>query len=59
MTYTANEYIDLLDTYSGHRAMDDGARALLYDRIRRRIETRPGQQVRKTYVAILNVATRL
>lgn len=58
VTYTTNEYIDLLDTYSGHRAMDDGARALLYDRIRRRIETRPEQQVRKTYVAILNVARR-
>lgn len=59
VSYTADEYIDVLDTYSGHRVMDGDARARLYDRIRRRIETRAEQTIRKTYLAILNVATRL
>ena len=59
VSYTADEYIDVLDTYSGHRAMDSGSRTQLYDRIRRRIEAQPEQKVRKTYLAILNVAQRL
>ena len=57
--YSPDEYIAVLDTYSGHRSMDDGARKTLYDRIRRRIESRPGQRVTKTYLATLNVARRL
>ena len=56
--YTANDYLALLDTYSGHRALDDTTRARLYERIRRRIEARSGT-VRKTYLALLNVARRL
>ncbi len=54
--YTAEEYIAVLDTYSGHRALDDETRERLYERIRRRIERRPGGKVRKTYLATLNVA---
>jgi SAM-dependent methyltransferase len=56
--YTADEYISLLDTYSGHRALDDGRREQLYDRIRRRIEGRPEPRVAKTYITMLNVARK-
>jgi SAM-dependent methyltransferase len=58
VTYTASQYVDVLDTYSGHRALDDERRAELYRRIRRRIEARGGT-VRKTYLAVLNVARRV
>jgi SAM-dependent methyltransferase len=56
MTYTADSYIALLETYSGHRALDAERRARLFDLIRARIDSRPGGEVRKTYLAILNVA---
>jgi SAM-dependent methyltransferase len=56
VVYSADEYIAVLDTYSGHRALDHATRDRLYERIRRRIEQRPEQKVRKTYLATLNVA---
>jgi SAM-dependent methyltransferase len=56
--YTADEYIALLDTYSGHRALDDERRQELYRRIRRRIEARPDGRVTKTYLTMLNVARK-
>jgi SAM-dependent methyltransferase len=56
--YTADEYIAVLDTYSGHRALEDDRRRRLYERIRRRAEARPEGKVRKTYLATLNVAKR-
>jgi SAM-dependent methyltransferase len=56
--YAADEYIDVLNTYSGHRAFDDDTRERLLSRIRQRIEARPGRTVRKTYPAMLNVAER-
>jgi SAM-dependent methyltransferase len=56
--YTADEYIAVLDTYSGHRALDDETRQRLFERIYRRIRARPDQKVRKTYLAMLNVAQR-
>jgi SAM-dependent methyltransferase len=59
VAYTADEYIGVLNTYSGHRALDDDTRERLLARIRRRVETRPGGQVRKTYLAMLNLAERL
>jgi protein-L-isoaspartate O-methyltransferase len=59
VSYTADDYIGVLNTYSGHRALDDDTRERLLSRIRRRIEARPGRQVRKTYLAILNVAERI
>jgi SAM-dependent methyltransferase len=59
VVYTANEYIDVLNTYSGHRAFDEGTRERLLARIHRRAEARPGGRVRKTYLAMLNVAERL
>ena len=54
--YTADEYIAVLDTYSGHRSMADDQRRELYRRIRERIGERI---VRKTYLFALNLATRL
>ena len=57
--YTADEYIALLNTYSGHLAFDGKTREQLLTRIHRRIETRPDGKVRKTYLAMLNVAERV
>ena len=56
--YTSAQYIDVLNTYSGHRAFDDATRHALYERISRRIESRPDRTVRKSYLATLNVARR-
>jgi len=59
VTYTADEYIAVLDTYSVNRAHDDETRERLFSRIHRRIEARPEGTVRKTYLGILNVAELL
>ena len=59
MTYTADEYIAVLETYSGHHAYGDKARELLNERIHRRISARPAGTVRKSYLATLHVAPRL
>jgi RimJ/RimL family protein N-acetyltransferase/SAM-dependent methyltransferase len=58
VTYTANEYLAVLNTYSGHRALDHDTREELLGRIQHRIHARPGEQVRKTYLATLNIATK-
>lgn len=58
LVYTADEYIAVLNTYSGHRALDDDTRERLLTRIHRRIEGRPERKVRKTYLAMLYVAER-
>ncbi len=52
--YGADAYIDVLSTYSNHRALDEQRRDELLARIRRRIE--PRGTVRKTYLATLDVA---
>jgi SAM-dependent methyltransferase len=59
VTYTADDYIAVLNTYSNHRAFDDEIRKRLLSRIHQRIETRPDGKVRKTYLAILSVAERV
>lgn len=56
--YTADDYVDVLSTYSHHRALGDEARERLVERIHRRIEGRPERAVRKTYLAMLYVAER-
>jgi SAM-dependent methyltransferase len=56
--YTADEYIDLLNTYSTHRTMEPSRRDILYAEIRLRINTRPERRIRKHYLNILNVARR-
>jgi hypothetical protein len=59
VVYSADEYVAVLDTYSGHLALDVATRGALLARIRRRIEARPGAEVRKAYLVTLNVARRL
>jgi SAM-dependent methyltransferase len=56
VTYDADTYVGLLDTFSGHRSMPEPQRQELYGRIRRRIGDR---KVVKKLLAILNVAQRL
>lgn len=54
VVYGPQEYIDVIDTYSGHRVLAPDAKDRLYDAIRRRIEARGS--IRKTYLAQLHVA---
>jgi SAM-dependent methyltransferase len=58
VTYSADEYVAVLDTYSPNRVMDPAQRERLFDLIRRRIEARPTRTVRKTYLFTLNLARR-
>jgi SAM-dependent methyltransferase len=57
--YTADEYIALLNTFSGHITMETAKRAHLYREIRRRIGRRPDPRVRRHWLAILHVARRI
>jgi SAM-dependent methyltransferase len=54
--YTAEEYIALLDTFSGHIAMQATKRKRLYGEIRRRFAERPDGRVRRHWCSILHVA---
>jgi len=56
--YTADEYIALLDTFSGHIAMEPPRRAHLYAEIRRRIAARPDARVLRHWFAVLHVTRR-
>lgn len=53
--YSADAYIAVLSTYSGHIALPDEQRERLFERIRRRIE--PRGTVRKSYLTTLDAAT--
>jgi SAM-dependent methyltransferase len=57
--YTADEYVALLNTFSGHIAMEDAKREHLYREIRKRIAARKDPRVRRHWYAILHVARRL
>jgi SAM-dependent methyltransferase len=57
--YTAEEYLALLDTYSGHMLLEEQRRRRLYDRIRGLIESTPRRSVTKSYLFILHLATRI
>jgi SAM-dependent methyltransferase len=59
VSYDADGYIALLDTFSGHLAMQDWQRDRLYGEIRRRLSERPGGGLRRHWGAVLNVARRL
>jgi SAM-dependent methyltransferase len=59
VVYDADTYLDVLNTYSGHRALPGEQREELLARIRRRIETRPGGTVRKTYLATIDAGVRV
>src|SRR5262245_11053846 len=56
--YTANSYIALLDTFSGHITIDAPKRERLYREIRARITRRDEPVVRRHWLAILHVARR-
>jgi SAM-dependent methyltransferase len=58
ITYNAEEYIRLLDTFSSHIAMPPEKRDTLYQEIRQRIARRPHQQIRRHWHYILHVARR-
>lgn len=57
-TYTADEYIRLLDTFSGHIAMEEWKRNRLYSEIRRRLAERPDGRLHRHWGAVLHVARR-
>ncbi|MGY0022382.1 class I SAM-dependent methyltransferase [Streptomyces sp. YJ-C3] len=57
-TYTAEQYLDLLSTYSGHRDLDATARAGLYDCLAALIDRRHGGHVTKRYMTELRLARR-
>jgi SAM-dependent methyltransferase len=56
--YTADEYIALLDTFSGHIAMEATKRDRLYTEIRQQISRRDDKRVVRHWLAILHVAAR-
>jgi SAM-dependent methyltransferase len=55
---TADEHLALINTYSPHLLLPEEQRQELFDRIRRRIEARPGGTVRKSMLAVVQVARR-
>jgi SAM-dependent methyltransferase len=56
LQYTADEYVALLDTFSGHIEMTDAQRTRLYGEIRARLG---GRKVRRHWLAVLHVARRI
>lgn len=58
LTYTTPEYLDVLRTYSGHRALPDAARNGLLACIARLIDGRYGGRVTKRYLIELAVSRR-
>src|SRR5438552_18737035 len=58
-TYTAEEYIALLNTFSGHIALAPDKREYLYRNVRQRINARADPLVRRHWLAILNLARKL
>ena len=56
LAYSTAAYLELLLTYSGHRALDPPARAGLLDCIAERIEAGYGGSIRKAYLTELRVA---
>jgi hypothetical protein len=58
ISYTADEYIRLLDTFSSHIAMAQWQRDRLYGEIRRRLAERPDRALRRHWGCVLHVARR-
>ncbi len=59
LTYNAEPYVDLLNTFSGHIALEPEKREFLYRSIRERMNARPERRVRRHWLTILNVARKL
>lgn len=58
-TYDADGYIELLNTFSGHIAMEDWQRDRLYGEIKRRLAQRPDGLLRRHWGGVLHVSRRL
>lgn len=58
ISYDAEEYLRLLDTFSGHIAMQPWQRDRLYAEIRRRLAQRSDGRLRRGWGAVLHVARR-
>ena len=58
LTYTTSEYLELLRTYSGHRALPEAARNGLLECIAGLIDRRYGGRVTKRYLIELGVSHR-
>jgi SAM-dependent methyltransferase len=58
-SYDANGYIDLLNTFSGHIAMEAWQRDRLHCEIRRRLQQRPDARLRRHWGAVLHIARRI
>lgn len=56
--YDAEAYIELLDTFSGHIAMEDWKRERLYGEIRMRLARRADGLLRRHWGGVLHVAQR-
>ena len=59
LTYNADQYIDLLNTFSGHIAMAPWQRERLYGEVRRRLSERPDGLLRRHWGAVLHIARRV
>lgn len=58
VTYDADGYVGLLDTFSGHIAMEAWQRRRLYSEIRRRLDERADGMLRRGWGAVLHNARR-
>ncbi len=58
VSYNAEEYLRLLDTFSGHIAMQAWQRDRLYAEIRRRLAQRSNGRLRRHWGAVLHIARR-
>lgn len=57
--YTADTYIDVLNTYSNHIAWEQWKRDKLFGEVRRLIAMRPDGRIRKHYLSIVHIARRI
>ncbi|GAB3419702.1 class I SAM-dependent methyltransferase [Flindersiella endophytica] len=55
LRYTADQYLALLDTFSGHIAMDRAKRDRLYGEVRRRLGDRPDNSLIRHWMSTLTV----
>jgi SAM-dependent methyltransferase len=56
LRYDAESYLDLLDTFSGHIAMEPWQRRRLHDEFRRRLAERPDGRLRRHWGVVLEVS---
>ena len=56
--YDADQYIGLLETFSGHIVMAAWQRDRLYGAIRSRLAERPDRTLRRHWGAVLHIARR-